>query len=123
MSDIPILIQYARIFRKRFKQLRKKYPSVQEDVAQLVAQLKNGETPGDRITGVSGRVIYKVRLRIGSSTKGKSGGYRVIYFVKTATHIILINIYVKAEQRDISSTEILQIIDEMAEDESDTPNR
>ncbi|MBX3066506.1 MAG: type II toxin-antitoxin system RelE/ParE family toxin [Anaerolineae bacterium] len=123
MSDATILIQYARIFRKRFKQLRKKYPSVQEDVAQLVAQLKNGETPGDRITGVSGRVIYKVKLRIGSSTKGKSGGYRVIYFVKTATHIILINIYVKAEQSDIFSTEILQIIDEMAEDESDTPNR
>ena len=42
--------------------------------------------------------------------KGKSGGYRLIYYVKTATGIILLTIYTKSEQADIAADDIRDII-------------
>jgi len=42
--------------------------------------------------------------------KGKSGGYRLIYYVKTSTGIILLTVYSKSEQSDIDANEIKKII-------------
>jgi mRNA-degrading endonuclease RelE of RelBE toxin-antitoxin system len=50
-------------------------------------QLQSGETPGDRVTGIKYQ-IFKVRLKNSNIQKGKSGGYRVIYYLKTETEII-----------------------------------
>jgi hypothetical protein len=54
--------------------------------------------------------------------KGKSGGYRLIYYVQTSTGIILLTIYAKSEQVDIAAEEIQEIIEEyqqgIIEDES-----
>ncbi|XKI48432.1 type II toxin-antitoxin system RelE/ParE family toxin [Altericista sp. CCNU0014] len=38
--------------------------------------------------------------------KGKSGGYRVIYYLKTDTKIILATIYSKSDLSDVSNEEI-----------------
>jgi hypothetical protein len=40
----------------------------------------------------------------------KSGGYRVIYYVRTAKRIVLTYIYFKGDQEDISAEEIQQMI-------------
>ncbi|MFN6473188.1 MAG: hypothetical protein RMY36_026460 [Nostoc sp. SerVER01] len=44
--------------------------------------------------------------------KGKSGGYGLIYYVKTATGIILLTVYSKSEQVDIAAKDIQTIIAE-----------
>jgi hypothetical protein len=44
--------------------------------------------------------------------RGKSGSYRVIYYLQTESHIYLLSFYAKTEQVDISTTEILELIEE-----------
>jgi hypothetical protein len=51
-----------------------------------------------------------LRVRNSDIQKGKSGGYRLIYYVKTSTAIVLLTIYSKSEQEDIAAEELLEII-------------
>jgi len=45
--------------------------------------------------------------------KGKSGGYRVIYYLRTVTLVTLIMIYSKTEQTDIDPETIRRLIEEL----------
>jgi len=65
--------------------------------------------PGDQIPGI-GYTVFKLRVRNSDTQKGKSGGYRLIYYVKTATGIILLTVYTKSEQVDIAADDIQSII-------------
>ena len=53
-----------------------------------------------------------MRVRNSDIQKGKSSGYRLIYYVKTTTAIILLTIYSKSEQADIAADDIQGIISE-----------
>jgi len=59
--------------------------------------------------------IYKVRTRNADSAKGKSGGYRIVYQKTPENTIILLTVYSKTEQSDISVQEIQSIIDVYAQ--------
>jgi mRNA-degrading endonuclease RelE of RelBE toxin-antitoxin system len=83
---------------------------VQQDVQTLIENLERGESIGDRVQGVK-QPVYKVRLRSSDLTRGRSGGYRVIYFVRTVDKLYLITIYAKSERADITSEEIRRIIE------------
>ena len=78
--------------------------------------------PGNKISGINSEV-FKLRVRNRDIQKGKSGGYRLIYYVKTATGIILLTIYAKSEQANIAADDIRNIIAEYEqralEDEED----
>ena len=56
--------------------------------------------------------MFKVRLRNRDTQKGKRSGYRLIYYVKTPTRIVLLTIYSKLEQGDIPPKRIQKIIRE-----------
>jgi mRNA-degrading endonuclease RelE of RelBE toxin-antitoxin system len=117
MTNEPVIrIEFTPYFEKEVKQLRKKYPRVAADLKSLTDRLGNGETPGNQVQGV-GYSAYKVRLRNSDVTRGKSGGYRVIYYIRTRSRIVLLTIYSKSEQVDISSDEIKRLIDEYRVDE------
>lgn len=90
--------------------LLKKYRSLREDLAPLLNKLAVGQTPGDRLQ-VAGAVLYKVRVRNSDTKQGKSGGYRVIYYLKNQEDIILVTLYNKTEQSDIQTNKIQNIID------------
>jgi len=62
--------------------------------------------------GEQGYTIFKVRIRNSDVSRGKSGGYRVIYYLRTATSVILVTIYSKTEQSDISAAKIKNILSE-----------
>ena len=54
--------------------------------------------------------MFKVRAKNSDIQKGKSGGYRVIYYLKTNTQILLITIYSKSDRTDIDTAEIGEIL-------------
>lgn len=99
-------------FLKRLKQLVGVYSGVIADLAPLLARLKKGETPGNRVQGVGSRLIFKVRVANSDAQRGKSGGYRVLYYVVDGERCLLLTIYSKSEQSDIPSQELLSIISE-----------
>jgi mRNA-degrading endonuclease RelE of RelBE toxin-antitoxin system len=105
-------------FEKDIKQLKRKYPAVLTEVRKLVVQLENDERLGDRIQDV-GYEVYKVRLSNPSAARGKSGGFRVIYYVQLEDTLYLISIYSKTEQADISSDKIRQLIENLSEHEDE----
>lgn len=65
-----------------------------------------------------------VRLKNSNIQKGKSGGYRVIYYLKTDWGIILATIYSKSDISDISSETIEEVIAEYEQEIQieDNPN-
>ncbi|MBD2361506.1 type II toxin-antitoxin system RelE/ParE family toxin [Anabaena minutissima FACHB-250] len=111
MQSEPPAIQIALTprFKKDLRELAKRYRSIRSDLQPLIEQLQAGETPGDRIAGVKYQV-FKVRLKNSNIQKGKSGGYRVIYYLKTAQGIILTTIYSKSDISDVSNDIIEEAI-------------
>jgi mRNA-degrading endonuclease RelE of RelBE toxin-antitoxin system len=65
--------------------------------------------PGDQIPDI-GYAVFKLRVRNSDTQKGKSGGYHLIYYVKTAMAILLLTIYTKSEQVDIAADDLRSII-------------
>lgn len=84
MQSEPSSFQIALTprFKKDLRELARRYRSIRSDLQPLIEQLQAGEIPGDRIAGVKYQV-FKVRLKNSNIQKGKSGGYRVIYYLKT----------------------------------------
>lgn len=99
-------------FAQSLKQLRKKYRHIVDDIKPLVAQLESGETPGDQVAGVRS-TIFKVRVASSDVQRGKSGGYRVIYYLRTQETIFLVEIYTKSEQSDIRANELQRLVREV----------
>ncbi len=63
-------------FSRNIKLLNKRYASMPDDFARLIAELKANPQAGEPL----GRDCYKVRVRIEAKGKGKSGGARVIKY-------------------------------------------
>ena len=112
MTDQPFIqVEASPTFNRNLHVLAKKYRSIQNDIQPIIEQLEQGELPGDQIPGV-GYAVFKLRVRNSDIPKGKSSGYRLIYYVKTATGIILLTVYTKSEQVDIAAKDVQGIIAE-----------
>ncbi|RZK33788.1 MAG: hypothetical protein EOO57_12500 [Hymenobacter sp.] len=89
-------------FNRLIKHLQKKYRSMPDDFAKLLAELEANPQAGEPL----GRDCYKVRMSIAAKNKGKSGGARVITCVKIVGETVyLLTIYDKSEQESISDHE------------------
>jgi mRNA-degrading endonuclease RelE of RelBE toxin-antitoxin system len=112
MAESPLIqVEASPTFNRNLRTLAKKYRSIRNDVQPVIEQLERGELPGNQISGV-GHAVFKLRVRNSDAQKGKSGGYRLIYYVKTVMGIVLLTIYAKSEQVDIAADDIRNIITE-----------
>ncbi|MCU0482341.1 MAG: type II toxin-antitoxin system RelE/ParE family toxin [Anaerolineae bacterium] len=107
---MPTIVSSLPQFNRDLKHLKRKYPSILSEVRELSRQLENDERPGDLIPNLN-REVYKVRLRNKSAERGKSGGFRVIYYVRYANTVFLLTAYSKTEQELVSNDEIQALID------------
>lgn len=109
-------VQFTPEFKRNLRTLAKKYRHIRDDIDPVIEALQAGEILGDQISGV-GYTLFKVRVSNQDSARGKSGGYRIIYYLRTSISIILITIYSKAEQADISAAQIRRIVGESQKSE------
>jgi mRNA-degrading endonuclease RelE of RelBE toxin-antitoxin system len=94
-------------FKKEAKKLTKKYPSLKIELESLFSKLEENPALGTPL----GNDIYKIRIAIDSKNKGKSGGARVLSFVKvTETTVLLFSIYSKGDIDNLSDREIKALI-------------
>lgn len=106
-------IEPTERFKREFKHLVRKFPSLQNEFRKLVEDLHENPALGTSI----GMGCYKIRLPIASKSVGKRGGARVITYVRLLKeHIDLLTIYDKNEVSDIPDKEILRIIEKYVED-------
>ena len=107
-------VEFTAEFKRNIRQLSKKYRHIKSDVQPVINELESGETPGNRIQRLK-YIVFKVRIRNTDIQKGKSSGYRMIYYLKRKTKVILVTIYSKTEQGDISPERIRRIITDLEE--------
>lgn len=94
-------------FEKDLKKLSKKYPSVKEDLLNLVNDLKSNPFLGTPLS----KDCFKIRLAIKSKGKGKSGGSRVITHVRVLKEEVhLLTIYDKSDKSTVADSEIIQLL-------------
>jgi mRNA-degrading endonuclease RelE of RelBE toxin-antitoxin system len=112
-----VTIQITKNFKSAAKPLLKKYPSLSKDLLNLERELINNPKLGTPL----GHNAYKIRIKITSKGKGKSGGARVISLVETTiigtvdiqdenVIVNLISIYDKADTATISDKELKDLI-------------
>ena len=93
-------------FEKEVKRLSKRYPSLKADLQVLREEILKDPNLGVDLGGG----LRKIRLRIASKGRGKSGGARVITFSIVVAvdemEINLLYIYDKAERESITMQEI-----------------
>ena len=99
-------IKSIPVFDKQFKRLATRYPSLKNDLIKLIESLAGNPKQGKAL----GNNFYKIRLSIASKGRGKSGGARIITYIKISeTSIFLTSIYDKSENSNISEKELEQI--------------
>lgn len=109
MSDRKVELGFSQNFRNQVERLRRKYPHIAADLGPLFQQIRNGETPGDKIPGV-GFSVYKARAANSDANRGKSGGYRVIYYLRTANRTYIIGVYTKSEIENMGASAIRALV-------------
>ena len=107
-------IVYTTEFKRHLRLLSRRYRSIKKDLVPIIEQIQQGEQPGDKIPGV-GYQVYKVRIKNSDINKGKSAGYRMIYYLETEDKVILISLYSKSDQSDISPDKIIRVIKDVAD--------
>ncbi len=104
-----IEIKITPEFKRSLRTLAKRYRNIRSDLQPIIDQLQAGKIIGEQIPGIR-YTVFKVRVRNSNIQRGKSGGYRFIYYLKTSTKIILVTIYSKSDQGDITADTINRIL-------------
>lgn len=100
-------------FGRKLKRLAKKYKSIGSDLLAIIEELEENPTLGTPL----GKNCFKIRVAITSKGKGKSGGARIITYVRVIqSTVFLMDIYDKSEQSTISDKELQLLIDILAEE-------
>ena len=100
-------IELTDNFKNEAKKLIKKYASLRTEIIELGKELAENPTSGTPL----GNDVYKIRLAIASKNKGKSGGARIISFVKIIHETVhFLSIYNKGNKDSISDKEIEELI-------------
>lgn len=102
-------IRFTPPFQRRLKALKKRYRQIRRDIEPILADLERGNFIGDQLSG-SEFTIFKVRAKNSDIPIGKSGGYRLIYQVLSPECVLLLLIYAKSDQADVSIAEIEEAV-------------
>lgn len=101
------IIEPTLLFLSELKTLKKKYPSIVNDVDFFIQGLKENPNKGTSL----GNNCYKALIQIKSKGKGKSGGARIITYVKLIKEkVYLLTIYDKSERDTLTAKEIKEIL-------------
>lgn len=98
----------------KFYKRKKKYLKIDADVKPAIKELTAGNFIGTKLEGLAipaNTAVYKVRLPNSSINVGKSGGFRLLYYVAIADKIYLAKIYSKKDDNRIpTDAQIVELI-------------
>ena len=108
MNNVVI---YSPEFKVTLIPLAKKYLTLKESIRSLEDALLENPKLGDAY----GDKIYKVRWSDKSKGKGKSGGFRIVYYLlsetKEGTQILLLTIFDKSDADTIKKKDAVRLKD------------
>jgi mRNA-degrading endonuclease RelE of RelBE toxin-antitoxin system len=111
---MPNTVVTTARFARNYKRFARKYQGLDQDFEALLNQLETQPETGESL----GANLYKVRMASASKGRGKSGGFRVITFLRRphedGVEIILLTIYDKSEESSIKKEVLLKWAKELA---------
>ncbi len=102
-------VESSKLFTRCLRKLKKRFPSAGAEVKATAIAIASDEEPGDRISGTT-YPAYKVRLANRDAKRGKSGGFRLIYYIVIDEAAYLLVLYSKTERGSYTAAEINQMI-------------
>ena len=103
-------IETTPTFDRQVKRIAKKYPSLKADLVKLREQLFQEPDQGVAL----GKSCFIVRMAISSKNKGKSGGARVITYVRLVGEtMFLLSIYDKSQKSSLDEGELDILLSEI----------
>ena len=116
------IIHSSPTFEKDLTRLAKKYPQIRNDIQEALAKVQtdldalirrcgndiqealakvqSSKIIGDAIPGGKGK-LYKLRVSSSDLKRGKSGGFRVIFYLKAPSSLYPLICYFKGERGDV----------------------
>ena len=112
-------IAFAETFKRAIKKLKQRYPHIQDDIREGVEILLL--TPDIGAIIPHSNEVRKLRLRNRDAQRGKSGGYRLLYYLENRESgvITLLFIYSKSDQSDVTARELQSLLDQLAHDQDE----
>ena len=113
MSQFKVNVE-CPTFLRDLKQAKKKHPQITKELIAVIEKLRDDpESHGYPIPNYA-RSLWGKRVGIPGQT-GKSGGYRLLYFVDFEKRIIVpVSLYFKGNQEMLSAEQIEQIMRQLA---------
>ena len=102
-----LAIKDTDTFNKAVKNLKKRFRNIEQDWLTFVNSIQTDDDLGICL----GDGIYKTRIANSNKQSGKSGGYRLISYLKLVENeLYLIYIYDKSDFENLSESKIDQLI-------------
>lgn len=103
----PSLLELPQ-FREEVRRLSRKYPHIEEDLRRSCQRLLDNPTQGAYAIPGYERKLWKVRLPSTDQRRGKSGGFRLIFYFDGSRPeaIHALTIYPKSEREDLSPAQL-----------------
>jgi mRNA-degrading endonuclease RelE of RelBE toxin-antitoxin system len=108
--NVEIIV--TEIFKREAKRLIKKYHSLKSELDSFEESLTNAPQQGTLIA----ENVYKIRLAVKSKGKGKSGGLRIITYLRLVKEedgnvfIYLLSIYDKSDFENLPEHQIEKMV-------------
>lgn len=107
---MPKTILWTTEFKAQVKHLSRRHRKVFDDIEKLADDLESGPLhDANRLQGVDGAPVFRVRRANSSDKSGKSAGFRIIYY-EAAKAIFLLDICVRKDCRPIPFAEIRRFL-------------
>ena len=105
-------------FKQSVKRLGKRFRHVKDDVGVALEALERTPQLGAQIPGSD--EVRKLRVANSDLTKGKSGGYRLLYKLADQTEptLYLLLLYAKSDREDVAKDELRQLLDDLASEQA-----
>lgn len=114
-------IVVSSLFEKSLKKLAKRFPSIKKIFQECLNDLQSQQNLGEEISGHQN--YFKIRYGNPDAKRGKSGGFRIIYLNSAEKFvIILIDIYSKTDQEEVSWDKVKSLKEEINDFEGEESN-
>lgn len=108
-------VQLTASFKRSVKKLKRRYPHIKGDLQKGIELLLQTPQLGVIVPRSGG--VRKVRLSNSDAKRGKSGGYRLLYYLENhaSQTLYLLFVYSKSDRASVTQRELKLLLDELSE--------
>ena len=110
---LDLKIEKTELFEKLIKKLKKRYAQIELDIDSYIDSVSELSQLGIPLR----KNLYKARIKNSDALRGKSGGYRLITYLKLVNKTLtLVYIYSKSDLENIDESDLDKLVSKSFKD-------